>query len=167
MLNLSNVVLPFAWSYGKARSLDLYFTPTTNGSLYSALCNGVDRFTVAVRTTNDAAHSVITSNATNITLQLNCEEALCSAGQQRLVESLGASVCVKCPANEYNLDANSTCKPCPSNGECPGGDQLLISANHWFVSYQGNNLFYKCVEGRCCPQVLHGSAIFGCANTHT
>ena len=170
-VNLSSVTLPFMYPLA-GTSLPLRYTPTTNGSLFMYLCNGVDSFTVIARNINGGDGQPLDSNNTRITLKLSCERALCSPGQSLRTSSTGSQrpgdasdseppigpdrsgqggVCIRCAAGTYNLDANSTCKPCPAGGVCPGGETLLARKDFWF--YKPVEAFFKCGAGRCCQNV--------------
>jgi hypothetical protein len=55
-----------------------------------------------------------------------------------------------CEGGFYNLDVNSTCKPCPPGGLCFGGAHLTAMKNYW----QMDQSFYKCdALSLCCSKV--------------
>ncbi|ORZ30447.1 hypothetical protein BCR44DRAFT_1488597 [Catenaria anguillulae PL171] len=65
--------------------------------------------------------------------------------------------CARCPRGFFNLFSNSTCQPCPSGGQCPGGSTFLVQRNWYYlpdseVTNSGIPRLYACdVRSQCCP----------------
>ena len=128
----------------------LLYTPTSNIELLPDLCGGVDSFNVTGRNLNMSGH-VMDGPVSVITVHLDCSSRSCVAGESSVASDGFGLVCITCDPGSYNLDANSSCKSCPTGGICDGGTSLAADIGYWYYDRE----FYQCEDGLCCTAVCN------------
>jgi hypothetical protein len=57
-------------------------------------------------------------------------------------------ICMMCSPGTYNIDIDSSCKPCPTGAVCLGGDSFSADRNYWQLGVR----FYRCMDDKCCQK---------------
>ena len=88
------------------------------------------------------------------------------------------NVCQRCPENYYSLKTSDTCKPCPLNAVCYGGNNISIVKGFWTNSTEDFERIYECnilkdscqggdINGELCSEGYEGPLCGVCKFNHT